>query len=574
MTDPERLLRWLDTHPGVQAGLAAGLLLTALAVALRPLWQDRTGKECGHDWGWGWMQAAVLLAGRWPTLLLPREFNQDESLMLAGARALTHDPVFWRSVEGGTVGPLAFFALWPAGWLTDWHGYFPARITALILLALTLLLTHQCLAIALDRRVARIAGLAALGFEALTLSLELVHYSTELVPLGLLAGAAYAAVRRWQLAGGAGWNFLGGLLLGALPFAKLQAVPLGLCFGFGWLLAEFFAKTRGSGRHRTHLLTGALLPTLLFAGQITIAGEWANVIIPYFAYNVFYTELGLPAGRLAAETLRLARQSASLLHWWLPGVIVWIILLQAVRRGPAPARRLGWISLGSCVVALASTLYPGQPFLHYWQFMVVPLTLFLGVSLHQALTRPEPGRTGVRWLIAVCAVVLVGLLVFVRLRSANHFLGNLAYFSRVPRTELAERVHRLARPDDVLAVWGWSSHVFVETGLRQITREACSVRSLEPSPYQEFYRHRYLRDFILAAPDLFLDSVGPNSTRYHDPQFGHDQSFPALGAVIRAHYTLVDEFNGARLYRLRPAAGPEAPVSDSSPPTSHTRPGP
>ncbi len=551
MTVPESLLSWLDRHPGVQLSAVGGLILFALVRTLRSPWQA-SPPERGHDWAWGGMIAAVLLAGRWPMLLLPREFNQDESLLLAGAHALAHDPVFWRSVEGGTVGPLPFFALWPAGWWWDWTGYFPARLTAVALLTLSLLLAHQCLALLLDRRSARLAGLAALAFEALTLSLELVHYSTELLPMALLSAAAYAAVRRWTLAGGSGWNFFGGAVLGALPFAKLQAVPLGLCFGGGWLLAEFLAGSRSPGRHRIYLLAGALLPALLFAAQITIAGEWQNVLIPYFAYNVFYTEQGLPAGRLVTEILRLSRESDSLLHVWLPALTLWVVLLQLIRRGPAPAARLGWIALAGCGVGLACTLYPGKPFLHYWQFMVLPLTFLLGVSLHQAAHGADPKRTR---LVAVTAAGFVGLLLGARALSPNPYLGNLAYFAQAPRTELSERVHRLARPGDTLAVWGWSSYVFVETGLRQITREACSVRSLEPSPYLEFYRLRYLRDFLRTQPDLFLDSVGPSSTRYLDPQAGHDHTFPALAEEIRTHYTLVDEFNGARLYRRRAPGG-------------------
>ncbi|RXK53439.1 hypothetical protein ESB00_17240 [Oleiharenicola lentus] len=548
MTFPASLLSWIDRHPGVQLAVVAAVILAALFQTVRPLGHGPSATERGHDWAWGWVIAAVLLAGRWPMLLLPREFNQDESLLLAGAHALAHDPVFWRSVEGGTVGPLPFFALWPAGWWCDWTGYFPARITAVALLTLSLLLAHQCLTILLDRRSARLAVLAALAFEALTLSLELVHYSTELVPLALLSAAGYAAVRRWSLGGGRGWNFLGGALLGALPFAKLQAVPLGLGFGGGWLLAEFLAGTRSSGRHRVYLLAGALLPALLFSSQITLAGEWENVLIPYFAYNVFYTEQGLPAGRLVAEILRLSRESDSLLHVWLPAVMAWIILLQFVRHGPAPAARLGGIALASCAVGLACTLYPGKPFLHYWQFMVLPLLFLLGVSLHRALHGADTARTR---LVAVTATGFLALLLGTRARSPNPYLGNLAYFSAAPRTELSERVHRLARPGDTLAVWGWSSYVFVETGLHQITREACSVRSLEPSPYLEFYRLRYLRDFLRKQPDLFLDSVGPNSTRYLDPQAGHDHTFPALAGEIRANYMLVDEFNGARLYRRR-----------------------
>jgi hypothetical protein len=428
----------------------------------------------------------------------------------------------------------------------------------MVLLAASLVLAHQCMAIVLDRNAARIAGLAAVCFESLTHALELLHYSTELLPVFLVTTAAYAAVRRWHDRCDVQWNALAGLLLGAIPFAKLQAVPLGLFLGGGWLIAEFIFRKTDVRRRTVFLLGGALLPALLFAVQITIAGEWTNMIIPYFSYNAHYSQLGLAPEKLAATTLHFARMTDSLLHIWLLGTVLWIALSLTRRQTPArPVRHFRWFAAVLSVLALGCTLYPQRAYLHYWQLLVVPLTLLLGAGIHHFLAAAPVHRERLaRWLVVACAVGLVSALLFPRLTQTNPYLGNLALYRQFPRSELSDHVARQARPGDVLAIWGWTSFVHVETGLRQITREACSVRSMEPSPYQEFYRRRYLNDFIQSAPDLFLDSVGPNSTLYKDPEFTHDRSFPALAAVIRAHYQLVDEYNGARIYRLRTQAAP------------------
>jgi hypothetical protein len=553
MTNAHALFSWLDNHPAVHLGFVAGVIALATGLAVVPLLRGPRDATTGHDWPWAAMIAIMLFAGRWPTLFFEREFNQDESLLLAGAHALTYDPVFWRSVEGGTVGPLDFFALWPAGWLFGWDSYFTARITALVLLAATLILAHQCLAIMLDRQTARIAGLAAVCFESLTYATELLHYSTELLPMVLLTATCYAAVRRWELQGGVHWNALGGLLLGGIPFAKLQVVPLGLFLGAGWVLAEFMSKAPDMRRRIFLLVGGAIVPVLLFAVQLTIAGEWANMIIPYFSYNVHYSQLGHSLGTLFKTTLQFSRMTDSLLHLWLPGTVLWILLIWGWRQPASPsARRFGWLSVGLCATAVVCTLYPQRAYLHYWQLMVVPLIFLLGAGIHRFMGTVPPHRERwVRWLLAAYAVGLTTVLLFPRLTQTNPYLGNLALFRQFPRSELSDRVAHQARPGDVLAIWGWTIFVHVETGLRQITREACSVRSMEPSPYQEFYRRRYLNDFIQSAPDLFLDSVGPHSTIYQDPAFTHDRNFPALAAVIQAHYVQVDEFQGARIYRLR-----------------------
>lgn len=210
---------------------------------------------------------AIFVAGRWPTFVVPREMNPDESQLLAGARALVHDPVFWRSVDGHTAGPLAFFALVPAGILTDWNGFLPARYTALGLAIITFTLLHQCVSLVAGRRLARVVGLGAVVFEALTNAPNLLHYSTELMPVALGTGAAYVAIRRWVHDGQRLWNFAGGVLLGAMPLAKLQAAPLAAIFGGAWLIAEFLARRQEGLRPKLVLVGGALVPAALFAAQ-------------------------------------------------------------------------------------------------------------------------------------------------------------------------------------------------------------------------------------------------------------------------------------------------------------------
>lgn len=50
--------------------------------------------------------AFCLLAFRWPGWLFHNEFNPDESQFISEALTLRHDPLFWRSVDGTTHGPL------------------------------------------------------------------------------------------------------------------------------------------------------------------------------------------------------------------------------------------------------------------------------------------------------------------------------------------------------------------------------------------------------------------------------------------------------------------------------------
>src|SRR5262245_60370467 len=110
---------WLDAHPGSYWWLAiAGTLplVARLVATLRsspaPDADDRRSR---------WLDAlallCVLLAWRWPFLLVAHEFNMDESQFIGGTLALARDPAFWRGTDGNTSGPLDYYTLLPVPWL-------------------------------------------------------------------------------------------------------------------------------------------------------------------------------------------------------------------------------------------------------------------------------------------------------------------------------------------------------------------------------------------------------------------------------------------------------------------------
>ena len=110
-----------------------------------------------------------------------------------------------------------------------------------------------------------------------------------------------------------------------------------------------------------------------------------------------------------------------------------------------------------------------------------------------------------------------------------------------------------ARPGEALAIWGRTDNLYVETGLRQATRDSQISGLVEPGPQQDYFRARYLADLVQAQPALFLDSVCPGSPQYTSPELAHERNYPELAAVIRANYALVETTAGARIYRRRDA---------------------
>lgn len=548
---------WLDDHPGSYPVVLGLVLAAAAGLALHSWLRPRPTDGPRPDWRWGLVLLLVLLAGRWPGLLLPRELNPDESHVFAGTHALAHDPVFWRAIDGATSGPLNFFALMPAGWVFGWDSFPGIRLTALLLLAGCLTLVHQCLALVYPPRAVRLATLSAAAFEAVTNSVDLLHYSTELLSLLWLAGAGYAAGRRWLRAGGPGWSGLGGLLLGAVPMSKLQAAPLALASGAVWLWAEWRARGPGGGRHLVYLVVGAVLPLVLFVVPVLIAGHWDNFITSYFLFNFSYTATGTDSLlQLLRDVSAKSIEQDSLLGFWLPATLIWCALAFRVRPLPDRAARVTtWLAFGATVVAILCVLRAGRPFLHYWQLVVPPVTLLLGALLGNLAAAPVTRRWSDRSLIALCALVLLAGPYWHRVRNPNRLVGAFTYFERHPRNTVSARVLAHARPGETLAVWGWANYLYVETGLRQATQDAQIERAITPGPLQAFFRDRFLADLMVTRPALFVDAVGPCSLYFQSPALKHDRNYPELGAVIRTDYVLVDEVDGAQIYRRRDLPG-------------------
>jgi hypothetical protein len=557
MNSPSPVLTWLDDHPQGSLWLAAAVIATGATLALRSWLRPEPGARPGPDWRWGLMLATILLAGRWPSLLIPRELNPDESHLFAAAHALTHDPVPWRSINGATSGPLNFLPLIPVGWLAGWDSYPGLRLAALGLLGASLILIHQCLSLVYPPRAVRLATFSAALLVALTNSVDLLHYSSELVPVFCLSAAAYAAARRGLQAGGPAWSGLGGLMLGAVPLCKLQAAPLALAAGLYWLGVELRARGPAANRHRVYLLAGAVLPAGLILFPVLLAGQWDNFVTTYLFANLSYAATGSSsAGNLIALILAKSFEQDSLLHLWLPGTILWSALAFRGRALPdRAARQFTLLALAATAISVFCVLRPGRPFLHYWQLVIPPLTLLLGALLGNLATATPDGPSKFnRWLMAACALALLGTLGGHRLRVPNLFVGAFAYFEAHPREPLSDRIRAHAQPGEAIAIWGWSNYLYVETGLRQATRESNLEGSILPGPYQQFFRDRFLADLMVARPATFVDSVGPGSIIYQAPALRHDRNYPELAAVIRADYVLVDEFEQSRIYRRRDLA--------------------
>ncbi len=548
------MLNWFDDNPARYWWLVGFTIIWALFVMLRPLLRPDWRDVRRTDWSWGLIIFAVLIAGRWPTWFVTRQLNPDESQLIAGAITLHHDPVFWRSVDGGTAGPFDFFALWPVGWFHGADDYFSARISALCLLATALVFAHQAIALVYGRLVARVTGFAVLCFEALTTHNDFLHYSSELLPMCLLAAAFYLTVRRFTASAGWQWNVVGGVLLGAIPLAKLQALPPAVLLGLGWIAGELWlrdAPRTDRRRGLAALCVGACLPLLACALLLTATSQWRHAMISYIWHNTVYVGAAyLEITEVLAQTWRMLIREDTMPVAWLTGGGLWLLLSLPLPKATArPARLVGGAAVALCLASLACILVPRRPFLHYWQLLVVPWTLVLGATTGRVLLALENHRAVLRAGV-LCAALLCtssGML-YLRAGTPHPYVGRLMQYQTHPQTAVARELQKYTQAGEALGIWGCMPNYYVEAGLRQATRDAHSQAEILDSPYYDYFRQRYLADLRRSSAPVFVDAIGPGNYTFQSRRVAHDAIFPELAAYIRAHYTLVSELRGSRIY--------------------------
>lgn len=550
----KEVFRWLDSHPSFYWTVALGATALLLGALIRQAGASPAASRRGH---W-WTDCAIfvaLFAWRWPFLLVAHQLTPDEAQQVAGAVTLAHDPVFWRSVDGATAGPLNFYVLLLPSWLGAPVDFFFARLIGLVCVGTSLALGHRILS-AEGRQAAVPATLAATLAFALTTDLEFVHYSTEHLPILLSTVALALAWRASRSASALPWLAAGGVA-GLLPWAKLQALPFLALVGAGAALGfmrDWPAHPRAAGRTLAAFASGLAAPTCVALLLIGRSGVFTDFWFSYVARNFQYADQGWDLSFVLGELWRLT----ALPHTYAVFVLACGALIVAgamggwLQRRPAPA--LFSAAVACAATAVIATLAPRRGFPHYLLFTIVPFAVLTAAALQWATTALSAVNQRRVAIAATTAVVLA--LVGTRLFSPPPFpIGELLQDWRHPYGEVAAAVKQHTQPRDSIAVWGWETEIYVQTGLPQAIRDAHSQRQIEPGPWRDYYRRRYLADLRANRPTIFLDAVGPHSYGYQDrDRFGHE-NFPELAALVRADYVLVAEPRGNRLYLRRDRIG-------------------
>lgn len=492
----------------------------------------------------------LLVLSRLPVIRFNRELNPDESQMISHAITLWQDPVYWRSVDGTTIGPLDnYLLLLPrlAGFQLD---YSSTRVVGLMCIIVSFLFFFAAVRTWFGPVVARVASLFPLLFLSFTREVDFLHYSSEQLPLALLAMAVWLFSRlSTQSIRPFTGLFWFGVTAGMLPFAKLQSVPqaLVLVVACGVMIWTSAHSLRERFFRSAVLIAGGIAFPLLVLACTIVFGVTGDLYDFYILTNLVYAgDREANPLAIAAVFIELLRKSPDFLFYLLTaGVLIsgGLFMNKKVDR-----EKKGWLVTGTLVIYLLVGVYSvtktGHLFTHYLNFCIYPVGLLVACFGRRVFQAYGLSRFGVLLLLGWFA------------GSEAYSLSKRGYLNQYPsvgatalhQSETVKKITEYRRSGDMMAVWGWQCSYYVEAQLPQATAENHTERSIYPNPMKQAHRLRYMKDMQRNRPAFFVDAVGKNSQWLQDTLTQSYRSFPELADFVSENYERVDVSDGNKLF--------------------------
>jgi hypothetical protein len=551
---------WIAAHPlfGLDRASSWSLYLAPLVLAILAVAVWRPARS------WTRRRAALFLCLILAALLLARLpllcynfFNPDEALMLASAMRLTVDPVINRSADTQTDGALDCYVLTLPALAGQPLNYVTSRLTAAAEFFGTLAFLWMTFRFFLADWLAGLVLMPTLCFFVFAGESDFAHGSSEQFPMFLTAPILYllawvhksGSPRHWR------WAAIG-VLAGALPFGKLQALPVA---GMLLLIGIAVAWSKPNRRSAISILcAGAAAVPAFFTVMFLSTGAFEEFLRSYIGENILYARSGTASGfgkipmafDLIFNASSMGPYTYAVLLTAFAGLLACFgLALPRRQRWATSPRQLIDLSTASLLLLLAafvSVVGPGRQFPHYLIFLAIPFALVTASAAGWIAAAGKPrwtfGSAAIAATLFFCLACVwpnVSRLDYADAWDTDHFDSD---------TTLVRTIHRYSSPQDRLVVWGWRSELHVASNRISGTRFCDSLHQIRDTPDRDYFRNLYMQDFQRSRPAVFVDAVGSGGFGYTDTAGAGYETFPALREAVDRDYRPLGELDGARAF--------------------------
>lgn len=486
---------------------------------------------------------------RWKFVVYPVPLNPDEVQAGANVLRFMNFGLSWDSLDGTTVGPLNTAVLaWPV--LFGWDVTLSTiRLTALVILCLVLCATYLTLRIIGGKLVSATLLMFLVAFYSFNSNFEFQHYSSELLPLLFITLSlltCFYIFYRPSADAKLNISFIIplGVLLGSVPFAKIQAAPIALAISFFVVFLIF--KNRRNFNIKKPLglfFLSGILPALYFLAPLALRGEFNHFWKSYIIWPTLYIKEPLTLHQFF--TLLLGEPLLTFVIV-LP-IIVAILFATFHTQSRHDNDRYLWGAFLSLVLFSSwfSIARPGNMFPHYLMFFPSLLILLMAYALKVI----EPGEK-LGMVYRFCYFSSVSFLLFSITPPFASINKDTKHSFKTESPRIFDYLGVGSK--DALLVWGWMPQWYIKSGLIPAARESMNNNQIASSRLQDYYMGRLLNDLNDSSPTIILDAVAGKSFGFNREAINGLMSFDPLAQFVESNYRRVQGFHVnpdcARLY--------------------------
>jgi hypothetical protein len=572
----EKLLYWSDNRMLYMA-ISFGLLSLLAFLCVIPTLNNKTSFKhiitvLKSEYVFIFTLFAFVFAARWPSLFWYKGYSIDEDQFLSAAWTLIKDPIFFRSVETGSSGPMNIYPMLVSVILGIIPGFISIRLISLFMTCSALALSYFACKKITAIQYARTGILMPSAFFGLTSFWDFSGYSSE-VPsiLYLCIGLACAsfifniscsnALFKCSV-----YGFFGAFFISLVPLAKLQGVYLALFTG-GVLILAIFLNHQLTIKEKIwsafFATCGGLVFPLMFSYLMWCSGSFDYFLNSYFLNALAYVDSGHQGFNPIVFTWQIIQKGIDFKIIFLGWSVIFtfsLLILSVIFF--KKSRINGFLLFALCllfvVLAFFTVIAPRRDWAHYLLFVPIYLGISLSVIMH--VLDNNTCFIKIKYKSNILCVLVILFCVFpigtYRSIKTNPWIGTAKNWMPVHSgtySPVGKAILRaVSSNDSYLCVWGYNPDYHSETRLNQSTRLNISTAQFNANNLQPFFRRTYLEDLQKNKPEIFVDATARNQfPALNDPEKFRHEVIPEIRDFVAANYTLLEDIDGVRIYKWK-----------------------
>lgn len=477
----------------------------------------------------------LLILIRIPFVFDNNELQIDESGIIGQAISVREGLYVWQGIHPTTAGPFNTYVYYWFCLLTNMPiNYISAHLLSLIFDSITLGILYFSGKYLFGQKKALFAlTLTLLLWNIGNNQGEIFHYASEKFSLIIISILIFLLFKQFKSQKVKILElFVSGLLIALVPFAKPQGIVLVGVLGLFYLGYAIYLQPKQKFKLFAAIASGAAIFLLAMLIYTIIIDGWTTFLAQIMVMADYGSSINLSTKIAYFNIVPVPFKDNTL------ALVFTFVFASAVYSYKKLKSEYGlYVYVFIILMSLTSfytVIKPGTFFVHYFHYLI-PFLFYLIIFT-------TIGKTEI--IALTFAVILVfNYFKFDRSHSIFDSSENFAKSITMKTTVLGSCMNQLSKPNDKMAIWGWTLGYFPETQLAQAV-SFHHVAYLVSGSHQELFKQQFLDEIKTNKPTFFLDT----SVNGFVVKESHEKSFPKLAKYIQTNYTLIKNDNGDRLF--------------------------